>query len=610
MSDERELLFSPSRKTAGLLCPPRHRQNTGDAMSQDPSDQLDLPDMTCLRQFAREGSQPAFATLVRRRIDMVYSAALRQVRDPATAEDVTQAVFITLARKANGLVDRDIVLSAWLLRATRLAALDSLRRERRRQKHEQRAATMKPEPTVPPPHDSTWDDLRPLLDAAMSGLRENDRRAIVLRFFEGRSTREISLLQGISEEAARQRLWRAVERLREKLHARGVTPSSAGLAGLLSANVVHAAPAALADATTRAALAAAAAKTALPLGVKGAIHLMAWTKAKAVAATALAALLVGGTTATVIYVNRPPAARQVVLAPGAPRPSLAVPAAQPRGITPIPVDAKERFNRVYALEPGQVLKRVTPPFIPERAQYLRSMQGTEAMDLTKTSQFLGFSWDGREAAFDMWNSGTSRLGLVIHDLLDVPTYKLDIRVADSNRPVPGDWVLRKGARADEAFPALSRIMAEEQHVFIRFERREGVRPVLIATGPIGYTALDPKDPELSGHPVHFYLGKSPPSRANGMGIGGRKALLQNIGESLGREVIYEGPADSGPATRPAITQYIWSNHLPPGRLTEQQILEAANNIGRQLDLTFTLDQRKVSYWSATPEPEAASIVRH
>ena len=103
-------------------------------MSHVRSDQPERSDMACLRAFAREGSQDAFATLVRRRIDMVYSAALRQVRDPATAEDVAQGVFMTLARKAAGLVDRNVVLSAWLLRATHLAALDALRRERRRQK--------------------------------------------------------------------------------------------------------------------------------------------------------------------------------------------------------------------------------------------------------------------------------------------------------------------------------------------------------------------------------------------------------------------------------------------------------------------------------------------
>lgn len=577
-------------------------------MIHDRSDQPEIADADCLRQFARDGSQAAFATLVWRRIDMVYSAALRQVRDPGTAEDVAQAVFITLARKAAGLVDRDVVLSAWLLRATHLAALDALRRERRRQRHEQRAATMKADQTVPPPDESTWDDVRPVLDAAMSGLRESDRHAIALRFFEGRSVREIGLLQGISEEAARQRLWRAMERLRARLCTRGVSPSSAGLASLLSANVVHAAPASLADAATRAALSAAAAKSALPFGLKGAIHLMAWTKAQTVGATALAALLIGGTAASVIYVNRLPAARQVVLAPGTPQSAPVVSAPRPRDTTPISADAKERLNRAYALGPGQVLKRVAPPFIPERAAYLRAFNNMFELDLTSSSQLYGFSWNGREAEFSQWSSGASRLGMVIHDLLHVPTYKLDMRPADYNRPVPGDWVFRNGATAPEQFADLSRILAAEEHLQLRFEKREGIRPVLVATGRLQYTPLNPEEPGAKDHLVHFYVGK-PPRRTNGRAVGDRAGLFQAIGESLGREVIDESTL---PATRPAkgdwrANSYMWSNHLPAG-LTPEQILQAANNIGRQLDLTFTADQRKVSYWSATPEPESASTI--
>ncbi len=285
-------------------------------MMHDQSDQIEASDMACLRQFVHDRSQQAFATLVRRRIDMVYSAALRQVIDRAMAEDVTQTVFITLSSKAASLVHRDVVLSAWLYRATHLAALAALRQERRRRKHEQQAATMNAQNAMTEPDDSTWNDVRPLLDAALMDLSEKDRRAIALRYFEGRSMHEIGASQGISEDAARQRLWRATERLRARLTARGVTPTAGGLASVLACNLIHAAPATLANATTRAALSAAAAKAAIPLGLKGALQLMAWTKAQMTGAVVLATLLVGGTTATVIYVNRPPSERRIVLAPG------------------------------------------------------------------------------------------------------------------------------------------------------------------------------------------------------------------------------------------------------------------------------------------------------
>src|SRR5689334_9652635 len=245
-------------------------------MHDDIADKVDPEaeedDLACLRRFVRDGSQDAFAALVRRRIDLVYSAALRQVGDRPMAEDVTQTVFIALARKAGSIVDRDVVVSAWLLHATRLCALDALKRSRRRTKHEQRAAQMAGErQTQLESHadERTWSEVRPLLDAAIAGLGETDRRAIVLRYLEDRSLREVGQVLGVSEEAARQRVWRAVERLRGRLGAKGAAVTAAALGPALAAHAVQAAPAALAATVSRAAITGAAAKVAIPLGWKG-----------------------------------------------------------------------------------------------------------------------------------------------------------------------------------------------------------------------------------------------------------------------------------------------------------------------------------------------------
>lgn len=575
---------------------------------QDKPDQTEPTDMALLRQYVREGSQDAFTALVRRRIDMVYCAALRQVKNPATAQDVSQGVFITLARKAGGLVDRDVVLSAWLLRATHLMALDTLRRERRRRRHEQQAATMNANQPFAERDDSRWDEISPLLDRAMMGLRESDRRAIALRFFEGRGAREIGALQGISEEAARQRVWRAVERLRQRLGTQGVTASVSGLAGVLSAHAVGTAPTSLADAAARAALAADAAKVALPVGLKGAIQLMAWTKAQVITAVAAGAILIGGTTATVMYVSQP-STNRVVLSPGTPPPSIQGPGG-PRSASapPLAPDAKRRFDQAYALQPGQALKLVAPPFMPERAEYLQSIDNMHMFDVRTTKELFAFSWDGHEAGFQRWSGATPRLGVLIHDLIGLPSYKLEMRPEDFNRVVAGDWVFRQGATLEQKLADLSRMLADQQHVYLHFEQREGVRPVLVATGGFKYTPLDPQSPLAKDHMVHFYLGK-PPRQPNGMAIGNRNNLLQAIGESLNREVFYESP-EGGPATLPAAREgrensFTWSNHLT-GRLSEEQVLQAAANIGRQLDLTFTPDRRKVSYWSATPGADATA----
>jgi RNA polymerase sigma factor (sigma-70 family) len=281
-------------------------------------------DLADLRRFALEGSQEAFSALVRRRIDLVYSAALRQVSgDRTMAEDITQTAFIVLARKASSLITRGVVLSAWLLHTTRLCALDALRRARRRHKHEQRAAQMATDHLHQRERNAaadaeTWDEIRPLLDEALAALGETDRRAIALRYFEDRPLRDVAIVLGVSEEAARQRVWRAVERLRGSLGAKGAAVTAAGLGAALSTQAVHAAPAALAATVSKSALAAAAAaKASIPIGLKGALHLMAWTKAQIAGTAAVAALLLAGATATVVYVNRPPREQKVVLLPSA-----------------------------------------------------------------------------------------------------------------------------------------------------------------------------------------------------------------------------------------------------------------------------------------------------
>src|SRR5262245_63782712 len=141
-----------------------------------------MTDTLLLQEFVETGSQQAFTQLVNRHVDLVYSSALRQVRDPSMAEDVTQAVFILLAKKAAGL-RRETVPAAWLLAATRYASLDALKMEARRRKHELRAAQMAPTFTE---HDFEaewkWKAVKPRLDEAMSRVNESDSRAVLLTF--------------------------------------------------------------------------------------------------------------------------------------------------------------------------------------------------------------------------------------------------------------------------------------------------------------------------------------------------------------------------------------------------------------------------------------------
>src|SRR4051794_18446867 len=98
----------------------------------------DANDIDLAHKFAREASEAAFAELVRRHINLVFSVALRLTENPEDAQDVTQAVFILLAQKANRLHERT-VMTGWLYETTRLTATRFLRTQARRQTREQEA---------------------------------------------------------------------------------------------------------------------------------------------------------------------------------------------------------------------------------------------------------------------------------------------------------------------------------------------------------------------------------------------------------------------------------------------------------------------------------------
>lgn len=198
---------------------------------------MSTAEVTLLQDYVVTGSQQAFSALVTDYVDLVYSAALRQVRSPQLAEEITQSTFIALARNAHRL-QPGTPLVAWLYLVTRRAAIDALRAESRRQKREQIAMEM----TAMNSASSEWSRLESLLDDAMAALGEHDRAVILLRFFEDKSLREVGDVLGTSEDAAQKRVSRALEQLRVFFSRRGVAVGAASLATSLSAHAVHAAP--------------------------------------------------------------------------------------------------------------------------------------------------------------------------------------------------------------------------------------------------------------------------------------------------------------------------------------------------------------------------------
>ena len=257
----------------------------------------DANDMDLLREYAHDHSEPAFAGLVQRHINLVYSVALRCTGNSEDAQDVTQAVFIILARKAASLRDRT-VLTGWLYETTRFTAARFIRTRVRRQIREQEAYMQSS--LNEPDTSSVWRQLSPLLEEAMTQLGEKDRALLALRFFENKSGAETAAALGIQEWAVHKRTARAVEKLRAFFGRRGVSVSAGVLIAAVSANSLQAAPAGLAVTVTAAAAKGAAVSGSTLTLVKGALKLMAWAKAKTAIIIGAAAILATGTTAVVV----------------------------------------------------------------------------------------------------------------------------------------------------------------------------------------------------------------------------------------------------------------------------------------------------------------------
>jgi RNA polymerase sigma factor (sigma-70 family) len=265
-----------------------------------------LTDIDLLRRYSRHRSEAAFGELVGRHVNLVYSTALRILNCEHLASDVAQSVFTDLARKGLQLCDRidnrtdagdatGTSISGWLYTSTRFAASKVVRAEQTRRKHEHEAQAMS-ELLHHGPVEPDWAQLRPVLDDAMGVLDEVDRGALLLRFFEGKDLRTVGTALGLSEDAARMRISRALERLRELLAKRGVTTTAGALSVTLAAHVVEAAPVGLVATITSGSLSAVA--LTAPTSTIG-LQIMASIKSK----IAIAALLAGGV-ATPLIIQR------------------------------------------------------------------------------------------------------------------------------------------------------------------------------------------------------------------------------------------------------------------------------------------------------------------
>lgn len=258
-----------------------------------------LADHELLAEFARNESEAAFAELTGRYVNLVYSAGLRYTGNPHHAEEITQAVFIVLARKA-GSLRRGTILSGWLYQTARLTAANFIKSEIRREQREQEAYMQS---TLNEPDSNVWQQsalqIAPLLDEAMGKLGETDRNAVVLRYFENKTAQEVGAALKLNEAAAHKRVNRAVDKLRKFFTQRGVTLSAAALAGVLAANSVQAAPVGLAATISSTTGTGAAVGANITTLAKATLNMMTYAKLKLAGGLGAAILLAGGATSLV-----------------------------------------------------------------------------------------------------------------------------------------------------------------------------------------------------------------------------------------------------------------------------------------------------------------------
>ena len=296
---------------------------------------ISMDDWQLLQAYAKNRSEEAFAELVKLHLDWVYSVALRHVGDRQQAEDVVQSVFVLLARKARDLGPGPSV-GGWLFRTTRLVASNARRAELRRKSREETACTMNHDTTSTDTDEILWQQLAPHLDQAVAALSEADRSVILLRFYERMPLGKVGERMGVSEEAARKRVTRALEKLREFLDRCGVKLSGVVLGTVLAEHTVQTASAALADAAIKISLAAASASasTMLPQLARETLRAWHWAKLKLAAGLgtgSLALIFVAMTVGGLLTRHPAPQAVAAIASPGA-LSSTGAPAADPDGL--------------------------------------------------------------------------------------------------------------------------------------------------------------------------------------------------------------------------------------------------------------------------------------
>jgi RNA polymerase sigma factor (sigma-70 family) len=451
-------------------------------------------------RYISAGERDALRELARRYAGVVYSAARRQVGNAAMAEDISQEVFMIFARKARTLRNASAI-GGWLLRTTRYVAANAIRSESRHKRREEAAKNNRTEvgSDQSVDQDDFWNQIRPLLDAGIAQLSQSDQAAVVLRFLRGQTFREVGNALGVSEDSARKRVDRALERLRKFLLRSGV-PSTCGagaLGALLIGRAVQPAPAAVVAHASQSAASASAAS--LPFS------LAAMTPAaKAVVGLVAAALIFGGGTALYYARTQRISSIATVTSP------VAAPANADQSSGASPADWQENFNTVYQLDDNQIVKHIAPPFIPERQAYfddearLRNRPPAEyswAIFVLRPGGALHDDETAGGSADGIPGPSLAELTQIVPELasrtaMRAPpakrtqfhSWQVKTSPALNDAKIPGDWVMRSDADPVDLLTAIVQQAGQDMHRNLILHHEQILTDVIVVSGQSNSTA--------------------------------------------------------------------------------------------------------------------------